>query len=83
MNISESIIKEIFLLKLVASLVLDAIYLFVITPMGIIGTILMFTSLILFSRKDFLYLACFQYLHTLSSLIQAFCMTLMFFNAQI
>ena len=83
MNISESIIKEIFLLKLGSTYFLDTIYLFVITPMGIIGTFLMFFSLIVFLNKEFRNLKFFQYLqvYSLSSLIQAVCMALMFFKS--
>jgi hypothetical protein len=84
MNKSEtSIIKEIFLSKLGSNLIFDSINLFLITPMGILGTILMFVSLVIFLHKDFRKLAYFQYLqvYTLSSLIQAATLIFMFYQA--
>ena len=85
MNSSSSfeMIKKIFLLKLGSSQVLDSIYLFVICPMGILGTCLMTISLALLFQRDFRKEAFFQYLQvlTLANLIQAACMIFMYFKA--
>ncbi len=83
MNVSQSIIKEIFLSKMGSSLERDIIFLFVLTPMGIIGTILMSISFIIFMHKDFRKIALFQYLqvYTFSSLVQAATLIFMFYKA--
>ena len=83
MNSTEILVKQIFLLKLGSSLVLDSIYLFVICPLGILGTVLMTISLIILLQKDFRKEAFFQYLQvlTLAKLIQAACIIFMYFKA--
>ena len=83
LNVSASVLKQIFLLKLGSSVPLDAIYLFVISPLGVIGTLLMLISFVIFLQKDFRNNAFFQYfqVYTLSSLIQAMAMIGMFLKA--
>lgn len=80
MNESQEI-KEIFLSKIGSSWLYDTLYLFIIVPMGILGTILNTISLCIFSKKDLRALSFFKYfqVYTLSSLILSFTLSFSFY----
>lgn len=75
------LIKEIFLKVIGSSWLYDSMYLFIITPMGIVGTILNLISLKIFTRKEFHKMAIFKYfqIYVLNSLILSATLSCAFF----
>lgn len=75
------LIKEIFLRVIGSSWLYDSMYLFIITPMGILGTILNLISLKIFTRKEFHKMAIFKYfkIYVLNSLILSATLSCAFF----
>jgi len=74
-------LKEIFLSKIGSTLLYDSLYLFLIVPMGIIGTILNIISLIIFFRKNMRNISFYRYfqIYAINSLILSFTLSFSFF----
>lgn len=74
-------IREIFLKVIGSSWLYDSLYLFLIVPMGVFGTILNVISLVIFSRKEFIRVLLFQYfrIYTFISLVLSGTLSCAFF----
>lgn len=72
-NQTSSYIKEIFLLKIGSTWLIDGLYLFLIVPLSCLGTLFNIISLIIFFRSDLRSIKIFQYfqVYTMNSLIQS------------
>jgi hypothetical protein len=82
-KMSSNDLKEIFLSKIGSTLLYDSLYLFLIVPMSVIGTILNIISLIIFFRKNMRNLSFYKYyqIYAINSLILSFTLSLNFLHS--